>query len=385
MDSPTSSQSETQAAAPGGAPSGAPPRAASVSTAPATSTGVDALIRLGLIGLGPAGQFHAERLSLRPEFEIVAACDPAGQPARRLPGPRGTDRSINCDLAELLARADVAAVLITGPTPHRADWAERALRAGKHVCLDPPPCANANELHDLRSAARDTGRRLTVLPTFRGSADFRTALDVVRGARLGSLNAARLVSWGKVVPPAVTAPASAGAAPRASGPVGGEVDLFAHFAYQYVDQVLQLLGRLPQSVFARILPAGQSVASITSTSIAFTLAIAFDTGVDAAADALIDVNLTSGAVLQTGWMLAGANGGYSGGRIYLQEDSGEICDEPVPASDRPASDVYGELVATMRDESQAASSVDDAETVTRVLDAARESSRIGQSVPLETE
>src|SRR3984885_1568563 len=206
MDSPTSSQSETQAAAPGGAPSGAPPRAASGSTAPATSTGVDALIRLGLIGLGPAGQFHAERLSLRPEFEIVAACDPAGQPARRLPGPRGTDRSINCDLAELLARADVAAVLITGPTPHRADWAERALRAGKHVCLDPPPCANANELHDLRSAARDTGRRLTVLPTFRGSADFRTALDVVRGARLGSLNAARLVSWGKGGPAGRPAP-----------------------------------------------------------------------------------------------------------------------------------------------------------------------------------
>lgn len=379
MDSRTRSQSETQTAAPGGARPGTPSRATSVSTAAATSTGVDARIRLGLIGLGPAGQFHAERLSLRPEFEIVAACDPAGQPARRLFGPRGTDRSINCDLAELLARADVAAVLITGPTPHGADWAERALRAGKHVCLDPPPCANANELRHLRSAARGTGRRLTVLPTFRGSADFRTALDVVR-VRLGSLNAARLVSWGTVVPPVVTAPASASAAPGAIGSVVGEVDLFAHFAYQYVDQMLQLLGRRPQSVFARILPMRAA-----DTSIAFTLAIAFDAGGDAAADALIDVNLASGAMLQTGWMLAGADGGYCGGRVYLQEDSGEICDEPVPASDRPASDVYGELVATTRDESHAASSVDDAETVMRVLDAARESSRIGQSVPLETE
>jgi predicted dehydrogenase len=384
MDSPTSSQSETQAGAPAGAPPSAPPQTPAVSTSPGTSTGVDARARLGLIGLGPAGQFHAECLSLRPEFEIVAACDPVCQPARRLPGPRGADRSVNCTLADLLARIDVATVLITGPAPHRADWAERALEAGKHVCLDPPPCANANELRHLRSAARATGRRLTVLPTFRGSVDFRTALDVARGARLGSLNAARLVSWGKVVPPTVTAPASASVAPGAGGSVLGEVDLFAHFAYQYVDQLLQLLGRRPHSVFARILPSREAGASTDLTSIAFTLAIAFDAGGSAAADALIDVNLTSGAVLHTGWMLAGAGGGYSGSRIYLQEESGEICDEPVPPSDRPPPDVYAELITSVRGESQAASSAGDAETVLRVLDAARESARIGQSVPLDT-
>ncbi len=90
---------------------------------------------------------------------------------------------MNCTLAELLARTDVAAVLITGPAQPRAEWAEQALEAGKHVCLDPSPCANANDLRHLRSTARATERRLTVLPTFRGSADFRTALDVVRGAR----------------------------------------------------------------------------------------------------------------------------------------------------------------------------------------------------------
>ncbi len=164
-----------------------------------------------------------------------------------------------------------------------------------------------------------------------------------------------------------------------------EVDLFAHFAYQYVDQLLQLLGRHPQSVFARILPTQAASNSIASTSITFTLAIAFDADVDSVADALIDVNLASGAVLQTGWMLAGASGGYSGGRIYLQEESGEISDEPVPPNDRPATDVYAELIASARGESLATSSVDDAETVMRVLDAARESSRLGQSVPLAAE
>ncbi len=97
------------------------------------------------------------------------------------------------------------------------------------------------------------------------------------------------------------------------------------------------------------------------------------------------MNLRQRAVLHTGWMLGGANGGYSGSRIYVQEDSGEICDEPVPPRDRPPPDVYAELITSVRGESQAASSAGDAETVMRVLDAARESARVGQSVPLEAE
>ena len=101
-----------------------------------------------------------------------------------------------------------------------------------------------------------------------------------------------------------------------------EVDPFAFFAYQYVDQLLQLFGARPQSVFGRILPPSTNEPAVT----AFTLAIGFEPGIDA----LIDVNLESGAVLQTGWMLAGARGSYGGGRIYLPEASGEISDAPAP-------------------------------------------------------
>src|ERR1700677_2763853 len=64
MDSPTSSQSETQAGAPAGAPPSAPPQTPAVSTSPGTSTGVDARARLGLIGLGPAGQVSSRGLTL---------------------------------------------------------------------------------------------------------------------------------------------------------------------------------------------------------------------------------------------------------------------------------------------------------------------------------
>jgi predicted dehydrogenase len=333
------------------------------------SSGVGTRVQLGLIGLDRAGQFHAERLSLRPEFEVVAGCDPSGEAPRRLPGPRAADRPVYSRGDELLARADLDTVLIAGSTEHRAEWALQALEAKKHVALDVPPCASARQMRDLLAVARRTGRRLSILPTRRLGTEFRTALGIVGGDQLGPLYSARLLSWGRAVPQ------------EASGSVSGsrtadfDVDPFAFFAYQYVDQALQLLRGRPRSVFGRIFPPSTS----DPAAIAFTLAIGFDPGIDA----LIDVNLNSGAVLQTGWMLAGARGGYSGGRIYLHDASGEICDAPVPQTDLPEIDVYGELLAFARGDSAHSASGEDAEVVMRVIDAARESSRSGQTVSLE--
>jgi predicted dehydrogenase len=139
--------------------------------------------------------------------------------------------------------------------------------------------------------------------------------------------------------------------------------------------LLQLFGARPRSVFGRILPPSTNDPAVT----AFTLAIGFEPGIDA----LIDVNLESGAVLQTGWMLAGARGSYGSGRIYLPETSGEISDAPVPPTDLPEIDVYGELVALARGGCNHADSAAEAELVMRVIDAARESSRTGQTVSLD--
>jgi len=333
------------------------------------SSGVGTRVQLGLIGLDRAGQFHAERLSLRPEFEVVAGCEPMGEAPRRLPGPRAADRPVYSRVDELLARADLDTVLIAGSTEHRAEWTLQALEAKKDVALDVPPCANACQMRELVAVARRTGRRLSILPTRRCGTEFRTALRIVVGDQLGPLDSARLISWGMAVPQAT------------SGSVPGsriadcDVDPFTFFAYQYVDQALQLLRGRPRSVFGRILPPSTS----DPAAIAFALAIGFEPGIDA----LIDVNLKSGAVLQTGWMLAGARGGYSGGRIYLRDESGEICDAPVPQTDLPEIDVYGELVALARGKSDGTDSARDAEIVMRVIDAARESSRTGQTVPLD--
>ena len=314
-------------------------------------------IRVGLIGLDRAGQFHAERLSLRSDVEVVAACEPSlnGAPTRA----PGTDRPCDSRLEDLLRRTDFDRVLIAGPIARRAEWALQAVEAGKHVAIDSPPCCSASQMGNLLGAARRARGRLSILPTRRDGGDFRTALQVVRGDQLGRINSARLVSWGKAVP--YDSPSDA--------------DPFAIFAYQYVDQVLQLVHGQPRRVFSRLLGPAKSESAAT----AFTLVIDFESGIDA----LIDVNLESGAVLQTGWMLAGARGGFCGGRIYLKEASGEIADAPASESHQPEIDIYREFLAAADGELGPTTSAGEAEVVMRVLDAARESSRTGQTVSLE--
>jgi predicted dehydrogenase len=315
---------------------------------------------VGLIGLDRAGQFHAERLSLRSDVEVVAAWEPSlnGAPTR-VPGLSGADRPCDSRLEDLLARTDFDRVLIAGPIARRAEWAMLAVEACKHVVILPPPGCTARQMGDLVGAASRACRRLSVLPTRRDGADFRTALQVVRSDQLGRINSARVVSWGKAVPYVSLS----------------DADLFAIFAYQYVDQVLQLVPARPRRVFSRLLGPAKSESAAT----AFTVAIDFEPGVDA----LIDVNLESGAVLQTGWMLAGARGGFSGGRIYLQEASGEISDAPASENHPPEIDIYREFLAGADGELGPTTSAREAEVVMRILDAARESSRTGQTVSLE--
>jgi predicted dehydrogenase len=330
------------------------------------SSGCGAPVRMAVVGLDRSGLFHVQRLALRSEFEVVAACDTTASGLLRLPGSHAADRPIYSGVDQLLSHEGYDTVLLAGPIERRVELGLQALNAGKHVALDSPPTVNAVQMRELVNAARRTGRRLSVVPSRRGGVEFRTALEIVRDDRLGSLYSARLLSWGKVVP-------DAGETPGPDSPARNvPADAFAFFAYQYVDQLLQLIDGRPCSVFGRILGPDEASSTV------FTLLIDFENG----RDALIDVNLESGAVLQTGWMLAGARGGYSGGRIYLEEASGEIADAPVSQSDLPEVDVYAELLDSAAERGPTPSA-HNAEVVMRVIDAARESSRTGQCVSID--
>jgi predicted dehydrogenase len=331
-----------------------------------TLSPIDSPVRIGLVGLGPTGAHHLERIRLRSDLRVVTACDVRAETGRTHP----LCENISAQLTDLLARDDLDYILIAAPQNVRAELAVRAVAEGKNVAVESPPCVNGEEAGELLAAARCPGRTLCVLPTRRDGFDFRAARQAVVTGSLGTIEAARIVSWAKAVPPDCAEPARSPGEPETAA--GDEV--FTYFAYQYVDQLLQLIRRPPKSVFARISHPPAS----DPTATAFFLSLAFADG----ADALIDVNLHAGAALQTGWMLAGTSGAYCQQRIHLTEPSGEVCDAPVAPDEVPPIDIYAGLLRSARSEDERLESARDAQRVMRVLDAARLSSRTGQVVEL---
>jgi predicted dehydrogenase len=273
----------------------------------------------------------------------------------------------------VLARTDVDYVLVAAPQTMRCDLALRALDAGKNVAVDGPPCIDNGEARSILAACRRTGRTVCVLPSRRDGFDYRAARHMVQSGRLGRIEAARIVSWAKAVPLDSSELAREEGSPSS---VSGE-GAFTFFAYQYVDQMLQLVGRPAKAVYARI----SSLPESDSTAAAFFVAITFRDG----GDGLIDVNLHSGAALQTGWTLAGTTGAYCQQRIHVIESSGEVCDVPLGPADVPQADLYSELFEPARSETGRLRSIQEAAAVMQILDAARESSSTGQVVQIREE
>jgi predicted dehydrogenase len=326
----------------------------------------DSPLRIGLVGLGPGGAHHLERISLRTDMRVVAAWDD-GENADRA---RALFPNTSPRLVDLLVREDLDWILIAAPLAMRAELAIRALDEWKQVAVEAPPCVNHQQASQLVAEIQRPGRGLYVLPTRRDGFDFRAALHTVAAGTLGTVQSARITSWAKAVPPDF-AEAARDPTPAEVAPGDG---VFTFFAYQYVDQLLQLVRRRPCSVFARI----THPPATDPTATAFFLSIAFDEG----GDAVIDVNLHAGAALHTGWMLAGSAGAYCQQRTYLTEPSGEVCDMPITPADLPPFDLYAELLRTARLESNCFKSAEDAATVMRVIDAARLSDRTGGVVTL---
>lgn len=323
-------------------------------------------IRVGLIGLNRMGAYHLERIRLRGDLVVTDAC-PAGR-AESAETPHVASGGQCSSVDELLSRDDLDFVLIAARQAAQFDLAVMALQADKNVAIEPPLGASAGQAEELLAIARRTGRKLCVLPSRRDGIEFHAAQTVVQSAVLGNIYSARLVSWGRAVP---------GDDEGAGGldlPRQDRADrALSFFAFQYVDQVFQLFRRPPRSVFARISP----LLTNDPEAIAFMFSIAFDDGVDA----LIDVDLQSGALFNSGWMLAGAKGGYCGKRVYVADPSGEICDAPVSLADLPTFDAYAELINPPRDD-EPFSSARNALSVMRLIDAARRSSACGEAVPL---
>jgi predicted dehydrogenase len=134
---------------------------------------------VALVGYGYSGRvLHAPLIAATPGLRLAAVV------VRRPELPRDPPAPVRA-LEAVLDDAAIALVVVTAPTADHAELAARALERGKHVVVEKPLAATADEAVALVRLARARGRMLAVFHNRRWDADFLTLQALVRAGRLG--------------------------------------------------------------------------------------------------------------------------------------------------------------------------------------------------------
>lgn len=116
-------------------------------------------VGVGVIGVGLMGRRHAENVLRVPGARLVAVADARREAADAASRALGAER---CAVDELLARADVDAVIIASPARLHEEHATAAARAGKDVLVEKPIAPTLEAADRVIAAARAAGIRLQV-------------------------------------------------------------------------------------------------------------------------------------------------------------------------------------------------------------------------------
>lgn len=104
-------------------------------------------VNFGIIGLGAQGREIVTQLNKLPNAPVVALCDTYKAAFKR--GAEGAPKARQyADAKELIANAEVKAIVIATPTHQHRELALAALASGKHVYLEAPI---AHSLDDARA------------------------------------------------------------------------------------------------------------------------------------------------------------------------------------------------------------------------------------------
>jgi predicted dehydrogenase len=146
-------------------------------------------VRLGIIGIGGMGSYHARNIldGKVPGIELAAVADASPERRALFPGIPGF-----ADAAELIASGTVQAVLIVTPHYSHTPLGTMALKAGLHVMMEKPISVHKADCERLLSAHTDP--RLVFGAMFNQRTDpfFRKIRDLVRAGELGEI---RRVNW----------------------------------------------------------------------------------------------------------------------------------------------------------------------------------------------
>jgi inositol 2-dehydrogenase len=148
---------------------------------------MDERVRVGLVGLGRMGRFHAANLAGRvPLARLVRIVDAnkkiARETAEQLGGVEWSG-----SYADLLEDPEIEAVVVASPTPLHAEMAEAAARAGKHVFCEKPISLDLQRTYQVIEAVRSAGVKMQVGFHRRFDPDYRAAWERISAGEIGDV------------------------------------------------------------------------------------------------------------------------------------------------------------------------------------------------------
>jgi len=153
-------------------------------------------LKIGIIGFGGMGHFHAACYAKRPDSQLAAVADirPEQLTGKALEINIGTGAA--CDMSsvhaytsadEMLAAEKLDLVSICLPTDLHAAYAIKALEAGCHVLCEKPMSRHLKEADAEIKAVHRTGRRLMIAQCLRFWPCYEKLATVYRSGALGRL------------------------------------------------------------------------------------------------------------------------------------------------------------------------------------------------------
>ena len=144
----------------------------------------DADLRVGVIGLGWAGQQHMEAYAAHPSTTVAAIAGLEDPVRAKLAARYGIERHV-ADWENLLELGDLDAVSVCVPTFLHAPIAIAALERGIHVLSEKPIALNGPQADKMVQAARAADRVLEVAFNHRQRGDIQELKAVIDAGRVG--------------------------------------------------------------------------------------------------------------------------------------------------------------------------------------------------------
>jgi UDP-N-acetylglucosamine 3-dehydrogenase len=155
-------------------------------------------IRIGLIGAGRMGAYHAETWERIAEGRLVAISEPNETVARARIGRRPIEWF--ADYRELLERADIDAVCICAPSELHAQIGLDAIAAGKHVFVEKPIATTLEDGLRMAAAAHLADVKLVVGHVERFNPAVRKLAELIADGRIGRVFRAHATRVGPLPP-----------------------------------------------------------------------------------------------------------------------------------------------------------------------------------------